>query len=296
MSKLHYLAFSRASGIGAVTARKLIERFGGVEAVFEADDTDLLAVPRVTPDIVRALREVPLDALEEEIELLDQEGLRVLTWEDEDYPANLASAPDSPYLLYVYGDLLPEDARSVAVVGTREPSERAIEWAESIARGLAERGVTVVSGLAIGIDAAAHRGALNADAGRTLAVLGSGLRMIHPRSNVALAQEVSERGAIVSEYHPNTPVAGPALMARDRIVSGLSLGVVVVEAETRSGSTDTAEKARRQNRLVFAIPGSPGTDALISSGAISLAPGDADSVLTRLADVPSTGSEQLGLW
>jgi DNA processing protein len=297
MSNLHYLALSRVPGIGGATARKLIERFGDIESAFAADESELAAVPRVTPDIARSIISAPLDALESELESLDDQGVSVLTWDDDDYPANLRSAPDSPYLLYAYGSLLPEDGRAVAVVGSRDASEQGIDNAQRIARGLAEQGVTIVSGLALGIDAAAHRGALNARAGRTLGVLGSGLRMIHPRSNAALAHEVAENGAILTEYHPDTPVSGPFLMARDRIVSGLSLAVIVVEAGLRSGSVDTAEKARRQNRLVFAVPGTPGCDALISSGAVPLDPGDIDSVLPRLDDLgPEKPEEQLGLW
>lgn len=296
LGKIHYLALSRVAGIGGATARKLIDRFGGLAEACNADDEALLSVPRVTPEIVSALRDVPLDALEDEIELLDREGIRVLTWEDDDYPANLLPLPDAPFLLYIAGDLLPEDARAVAVVGTREPSLAALERAESIAEALAERGVTVVSGLALGIDAAAHRGALAAENGRTLAVLGSGLRMIHPRQNIPLAQQITASGAVISEYHPNTPVKGPALMARDRIVSGLSLAVVVIEAGLKSGSVDTAERARKQGRSVFAVPGSPGADALISSGATAIQPGDIDPVILGLSQAAPVGDEQLGLW
>lgn len=296
MSKLHYLALSRIPGIGGATARKLIEKFGDIESAFRADESALTAVPRVTPDIARAIKAAPLESLESELEMLEEQGVRVVTWDDGNYPANLSSASDSPYLLYVFGSLLPEDSRAVAVVGSRDASERAIDNAGQIARGLAQRGVTVVSGLALGVDAAAHRGALSVKTGRTLGVLGSGLKMIHPRSNALLAQQAAESGAVLTEYHPDTPPSGPALMARDRIVSGLSLAVIVVEANIRSGSVDTAEKARRQNRLVFAVPGSPGTDALISSGATPLEPADLDSVIDGLDKTPPTRNGQLALW
>jgi len=171
-----------------------------------------------------------------------------------------------------------------------------VEQAESMAARLASKGFTIVSGLAPGIDTAAHRGALRADAGRTLAVLGSGVRMIHPRENVELAREIAGRGAVISEYHPNTPVKGPQLMARDRIVSGLSLAVIVVEAGSMSGSVDTAEKARRQGRKVFAVPGSPGCDELIASGARSLDPGDLDALIAGASAESDEPQEQLGLW
>ncbi len=204
MSKLHYLALSRVPGIGGATARKLIERFGDIESAFGSDESDLVSVPRVTPDIARAIQAAPLDALESELESLDDQGVRIVTWDDDDYPANLRSAPDSPYLLYVYGSILPEDSRAVAVVGSRDASEAGVDNAQHIARELAGQGITVISGLAIGIDAAAHRGALNARGGRTLGVLGSGLEMIHPRSNT-LSPTRSPRTARFSRNITPTP-------------------------------------------------------------------------------------------
>jgi DNA processing protein len=296
MSKTHYLALSRISGVGGATARKLIDRFGTLARAFDADEHEMLSIPRVTPEIVRSMREFEPDSLESELDALDGEGIGVLTWEDDDYPANLQSAPDAPVMLYVVGDILPDDERAIAIVGTREPSGPAVEQAESMAARLASKGFTIVSGLAPGIDTAAHRGALRADAGRTLAVLGSGVRMIHPRENVELAREIAGRGAVISEYHPNTPVKGPQLMARDRIVSGLSLAVIVVEAGSMSGSVDTAEKARRQGRKVFAVPGSPGCDELIASGARSLDPGDLDALIAGASAESDEPQEQLGLW
>jgi len=149
-----------------------------------------------------------------------------------------------------------------------------IEVATIFGRELAARGLTVVSGLALGVDAAAHRGAF--EAGRTLAVLGSGIRFIHPKENTELAEQIVRRGALLSELHPNTPPRGPQLMARDRIVSGLSRAVIVVEAGEKSGSLDTAGRAAKQGRLVFAVPGSAGTDQLIAAGARRLDPASLD--------------------
>ena len=276
MTKAHWLALTKVSGIGGVTTRKLIDRFGSIEAIFDAPAEELLEIPRVTADIVSRLHAVSIDDLDEELLSLSDGGFTVLTWGDEDYPGRLRPLHDSPPLLFVFGTLLPADADAVAIVGTRRPMPRAIERAEMLARELAERGVSVVSGLAAGIDTAAHRGALEADAGRTLAVLGSGIRFIHPRENVPLAQEIIERGALLSELHPDTPPKGQGLMARDRIISGLSRAVIVVEAAEKSGSLDTAKKATRQGRLLFAVPGSPGTDALIRAGAESLDPDSVD--------------------
>ncbi len=304
MSTVHWLALIMLPGIGGVTARKLAERFGGVEDVWEASDEELLAVPRITPEVVRQLRALSLDDLERELESLSDSGLRIITWDDDDYPANLRHVGDAPALLFVRGDVLPEDDRAVAIVGTREPTPRAVRLAEKLAGELAGRDLTVVSGLALGIDTAAHRGALQAPDGRTLAVLGSGLNSIHPRENVQLAERIAGRGALLSELLPNTPPRGPSLMARDRIISGLSLAVVVVEAGEKSGSLDTAARAHRQGRLVLAVPGSPGTELLLSQGAERLDPGQVyvEELVQRIRAVSVKGEEekgepvQLGLW
>jgi len=272
MSKIHWLALSTISGIGGATARLLVERFGGVEEVFDAAAEDLQTVPRITAPIAARIRAISLDTLESELFSLSDEGIEVVTWDDDDYPDNLRQASDAPPLFFMRGNLCPGDAQAVAIVGTREPAPHAATLAETLARELAGRGLTIVSGLALGIDTAAHRGALQAEDGRTLAVLGSGLRVIHPRTNVSLAEEIVHRGALLSELHPSAPPRGPQLMARDRIVSGLARAVIVVQAGERSGSLDTAAKARRQGRLLFAVPGSVGADALLAKGAESLDP------------------------
>lgn len=306
MGKTHWLAICSVSGVGGATARALVDRFGSIEAVFDASDEELLAMPRVTPKVVGELRSISLDVLEEEILSLSQEDIQVVTWEDEKYPANLrlvkGGAPGPP-LLFVRGELLPEDDQAVAVVGTRDPTDRAAALAEDIATQLARRGLTIVSGLAIGVDTAAHRGALRAERGRTLAVLGSGLRVIHPRSNAGLADEISERGALLSECLPNAVPRGPSLMARDRITSGLSRAVIVIEAAQDSGSVDTGRKAARQGRLVLAVPGSPGTEELLRSGGEPLDPTsvDFDGLSRKIRDVNlgddgTIPGDQLTLW
>ncbi len=294
LSKSHYMALSAISGLGGVTARKLLDRFGSLPAAFAARDEELLSVPRVTAEIVAGIRQADLDGLQEDLEALEDQGVQVLTWEDDAYPTNLLDARDSPYLLYAAGELRDEDATAVAVVGSREASAKSMESAERIARELAERGVTVVSGLAEGIDTAAHTGALAADGGRTIAVLGSGLAAIHPRENIPLAEQITRRGAVVTEYAPRVTVRGPQLMARDRIVSGLSKAVIVVEARVPSGSLDTAEKARKQERPVFALPGSPGTDELISSGATPFT--SPDELIARISEDRKPPAEQPSLF
>ena len=301
MSKVHWLALSTISGIGGATARKLLDSLGDVEAIFDAPDEELLAVPRITPDVVARLRRISLDTLEAELASLDDEGFQTLTWDDDEYPENLRPLHDAPPVLFVRGELLLEDAQAVAIVGTRQATPRGAAIAERLACQLAERGLTVVSGLALGIDTAAHRGALNAENGRTLAVLGSGLRHIHPRENRALAGAIVSRGALLSELHPNTPPRGPSLMARDRIISGLSRAVIVVEAQPKSGSLDTAAKAKRQERVVFAVPGSPGTELLLAQGAERLQPESAnfDALAQRIrihSQGQNGGAAQLELW
>ncbi|MBM3134372.1 MAG: DNA-protecting protein DprA [Chloroflexi bacterium] len=299
MGKVHWLALSIIPGIGGATARRLVEHFGSAEAVLDASAEELQRLPRLTAEVVARLRAVSLEDLEAELTALSDEGLQVVTWDDDDYPANLRLVSDAPPVLFVRGELQPDDAQAVAIVGTRQPTPPAATLAETLARELAGRGLTIVSGLALGIDTAAHRGALQPAEGRTLAVLGSGLRAIHPRQNLPLAEAIAQRGALLSELHPATPPLGPNLMARDRLISGLSRAVIVVEANEKSGSLDTAAKARRQGRLLFAVPGSPGTQALLAGGAepLDLRPTALDELSQRIAQHTLAGNEtQLGLW
>ncbi len=300
MSKAHWLALASASGIGGATARKLIERFGSIGAVFDATPDALAAIPRVTPAAAAQLLAAPVDALEDEVVSLSDEGIELLTWDDDAFPLALRALPDAPVVLFMRGTLRPEDAVAAAIVGTRNASGPRLDLADIIASGLAERGITIVSGLALGIDTAAHQGALRAADGRTIAVLGSGVRVIHPRQNAALAEAIVERGALLSELMPNAPPRGPQLMARDRLVSGLSRAVIVVEAAEDSGSLDTAARAQKQGRLVYAVPGSPGADGLLRGGARPLDPDsldlDALAVAIRADSPPDDTFQQGSLW
>lgn len=284
MSKLHFFALSTISGIGGVTTQKLIARFGSVEAVFEASPQELVEIPRVTNKTVEQIQALDWDELEAKILSYTQDGIQLLSWNDDEYPANLREINSSPPLIFVSGEILPQDENAVAIVGTRKATPKGLALAKALGRELAQRGLTVVSGLAIGIDTAAHRGALEASQGRTLAVLGSGVRAIHPKRNTSLAKTISQRGAVISELRPNTSVRGPQLMTRDRITSGLAKGVIVVEAQVESGSLDTAKRAQRQGRLLLAVPGSPGNDSLIAEGVDTLNPAtvDMDSLAARI--------------
>lgn len=283
MSTSHYLGLSLTPGIGAKTARKLIERFGSAEDIFAASVEDLMTVPRVSQTIAESLLASPLEQYEQELLSLDDSGISTLTLEDDAYPSNLRQAADSSILLFVRGQLAAADVHAVAIVGSREASPVGMAVAEKLAAALADRGLTIVSGLALGIDTAAHRGAVNAG-GRTLAVLGSGLRVIHPRENAELAEEIVRQGALLSELHPNAPPSGPALMARDRIISGLARAAIVVEAGVRSGSLDTAARALKQGRLLYAVAGSDGADKLLRDGARRLDPdADLDYVVAEIS-------------
>jgi DNA processing protein len=192
------------------------------------------------------------------------------------YPAALAALPDAPPVLFIRGALDPVDWRAVAIVGTRQPSPTAYDRARIIAGELAQRGWTIVSGLAAGIDTAAHSGALRAG-GRTLAVLGSGINVIYPPQNTDLAALVKTTGALLSEVHPDSPPNSPALVARNRMISGLSRVVIVVAAGATSGSLHAARFARVHGRLVYAVESDlDGNQQLIADGARSLPPDFAD--------------------
>ncbi len=264
----YWVALATTEGIGPRTFAALVERFGSPRAVFAAEQDELTQVARVTADIAGRLRATDVERIESELVTLADEDVSILTLQDERYPAGLNRLADAPPILFVRGALREQDGWSVAIVGTREADDWGSQTAAQLARGFAERGLTVVSGLARGIDTAAHVGALEAG-GRTLAVLGSGIHAIHPRSNSALAENIwNGHGAVLSEFRPDAPPSGKLLMTRNRVISGLARGVVVVQAAPKSGSLDTAGRARRQARPVFAVRGGgPGTEQLIQSGA-----------------------------
>jgi DNA processing protein len=223
------------------------------------------------------------------------QGIRILTWEDAGYPANLLRAPDAPPVLFVRGEISQSDSRAVAVVGTRQPSPASASLARRVGHELAARGWVIVSGLAIGIDTDAHRGALDAR-GRTLAVLGSGVAAIYPRQNEALASEVMASGALLSEVHPLAGVDRQALITRNRITSGLSRATIVVQSTTDGGSMNTARRSLEQRRAVFLMKGE-GHESF--DGAISLVPDeiDWDAFSSRLDEIrigPASNSEPSG--
>jgi DNA processing protein len=252
----------------------LLERFGSATGALRARQEELLQVPLVGPQIARALQEAGRgSAAEEELERTRAAGVVLLVRGTPAYPACLESIPDAPYLLYCRGGILPADSPAVALVGSRSCSDYGLRTATRLATGLARAGVTVVSGLAYGIDAAAHRASLQAG-GRTLAVLAGGLARIYPRAHKGLAEEVVRAGALLSESRlDQEPLAG-LFPARNRIISGLCQAVVIVEAAERSGALHTARHAAEQGRTVLAVPGtvdganSGGCNALLRQGAV----------------------------
>ena len=261
------------SGIGPRLRQALLERFGSASAVLQAAPSELSGVPGVGAKLSRAIslsgEEVDVEA---EIERCRGGNIDIVTDQDDRYPRMLHEIHDPPGLLFCRGTLLPQDNLAVAIVGARHATRYGITQAERLAGALARAGVTVVSGVARGIDGAAHRGALAAG-GRTIAVLGSGLLDIYPPEHASLADEVAASGAVISENQTQAkPLAG-AFPQRNRLISGIALGTIVVEASERSGALITARHAYEQGREVFAVPGrvdsrlSQGCHRLIRDGA-----------------------------
>jgi DNA processing protein len=268
----YWIALKAVEEIGCVGFRTLLQAFSTPREIFSATAQTLRAIPGIGPktaDHIRSFSDWGM--AEREIERARELEVAIVTCEDPTYPGNLLNIYDYPPLLYVKGSLNPEEI-CVAVVGSRLASVYGRYTTEKISRELALQGITIVSGLARGIDAAAHRGAL-AGKGRTIAVLGCGLDIIYPPENEGLARVVATHGALLTEFPFGTPPNPPNFPSRNRIISGISLGVVVVEAGEKSGSLITARIAAEQGRSVFAVPGeigaagSRGTHRLIKQGA-----------------------------
>jgi DNA processing protein len=266
------VGFNHVKGIGAVRLRALIDRFGSAEAAWNAP-VDALRAERLPPKVLENLLAVRHSvSLETLLESYARRGIQVMTWDDPAYPRRLAVIDQPPPVLYVRGELLPEDDMAVAVVGTRKMTVYGRQVAEEIGAYLAANRITLVSGLARGVDRVAHEAVLKAG-GRSIAVLGSGVDRIYPSEHSRLAEEIMRHGAVISDYAPGTPPDGVNFPPRNRIISGLSLATIVVEASFQSGSLITATFAAEQGREVFAVPGpiygpqSKGCNQLIRDGA-----------------------------
>ncbi len=249
------LRLSMVDGVGPRIRRVLLDRFGSAAEVFSAAPSELKELPGIGTKLVRKITFARDDVdAEAELALCRERGIGVLSEEDEAYPQMLREIPDPPGILFLKGEFQGDDALAIAIVGTRHATQYGLRQAERLGGALARSGLTVVSGLARGIDAAAHRGALSAG-GRTIAVLGSGLLNVYPPEHKDLAEEVSAHGAVVSEAPPQAAPHAGCFPQRNRIISGLSLGSVIVEAGDRSGALITARLAMEQGREVFAVPG-----------------------------------------
>lgn len=272
-----WLRLALTPGVGNTTARKLLAAFGLPHSIFEQDAHALAQV--VEPRHADALgKEPPRFAaqLETTLAWLEQDAHHVVTLGDPGYPERLLQMEDPPLLLYCVGQPLARAGAALAVVGSRNPTAQGLQNARQFARALAEAGVTVVSGLALGVDGAAHEGALEGAAGdalATIAVIGTGADRVYPSRHLELAHRIAGRGTIVSEYPLGTPPLQENFPKRNRLIAGMSLGTLVVEAALRSGSLITARLAAEQGREVFAIPGSihapqsRGCHALLRQGA-----------------------------
>jgi DNA processing protein len=248
-----WLRLTLTPGIGGETQRKLLAAFGLPEAIFAAGPLAVRAVIGSRADILFDFD--PKEAVHRSIDWASQPGQTILTLGDENYPAALLEIPDPPTILYVRGNAALLQQRGLAIVGSRNATPLGQQTAENFARNLAGAGLSIISGLALGIDAAAHQGALSAN-GATIAVIGTGADRLYPARNKALALAIAEHGAIISEFPLGTPAIAANFPRRNRIISGLSRGVLVVEAALQSGSLITARLAAEQGREVFAIPGS----------------------------------------
>ncbi len=266
-----WLALRMVRGVGSVVYRSLLRELGDPAAVLAAGARRLEAVG-VRPEVARAIAAFDgWEAVESQLRRLERSRARLLTWVDESYPASLQEIHDPPPFLFLFGDLLPEDQVAVAVVGSRSPSPYGRQMTRALCAGLARLGITVVSGLARGIDAEAHQATLRGG-GRTIAILGSGIDVVYPGEHHGLFRAIAQNGAVMTEYLMGVTPEAENFPSRNRIISGLSLGTLVVEATERSGSLITAQYALEQGREVFAVPGpvgarSRGPHQLIKQGA-----------------------------
>ncbi|MFA5189534.1 MAG: DNA-processing protein DprA [Verrucomicrobiia bacterium] len=289
-SREAYIALNMIDHVGPVRVKRLLDRFGQPQAILTANARELTQVEGIGPEVAKAITgwqsQVNLD---DELKRIADFGARVLTLDDPDYPANLRQIYDPPLALYMKGSLEPRDKHAIAIVGSRQTTYYGLESARKFGYQIAYAGMTVVSGMARGIDTAAHQGALAAN-GRTLAVLGTGLDIVYPPENGVLYEKIaSGGGAVLTQFPFGVRPDAQHFPLRNRIVSGLSLGILVVEAGNGSGALITANMALDQGRQVFAVPGridspqSKGCHRLIKGGAKLVE--DVEDVLSEFEDL-----------
>lgn len=270
---LAWLALALTPGLGARMAGKLLREFGSPDAIFNASLTTLesCGLPAEAAQAIHTRQ--PISNAAKELAMAQAAGCRLLTWDEPEYPSRLREIYDPPPLLYVRGNIELLSRHLIAIVGARRPTPYGNQMAERLARELAARGIVIVSGLARGIDASAHRGALSCEPGKTIGVLGCGIDVVYPKENKKIFEEMEQRGAVVSEFPLGTFPAPQNFPIRNRIIAGMSLGVVVVEGAQYSGSLITARLAMEFGREVYGVPGNAtqpssfGPNQLIKQGA-----------------------------
>lgn len=294
------VALNMLPRVGPVRVRRLIDAFGSAVGALNAKESELVRVEGIGPETARLLHRwqdhVDPDA---EIKEASERGIEIMTREDEDFPKLLLDVYDPPLLLYVWGKLEPQDRHAIGVVGSRRATHYGMQTAKKLSYQLAHAGFTIVSGLARGIDTAAHEAAVAAG-GRTIAVVGSGLAKLYPPENLALAEKIANgHGAVVSEFPLHTSPSKQTFPMRNRIVAAWSRGLLVVECPAWSGSLITANLASEYGKPIFAVPGpidkatSSGCNQLIRDGATLVA--DASHVLDDLGELPFDRKNQSGV-
>jgi DNA processing protein len=278
--------------IGPGKTRNLLAKFKTLSNILSASSEDLIQTEGISKELASRIRKISsqkdttIKFLEKELKVLDKMGARIITVWDEDFPPLLKKIYDPPLVLYILGEFDEKDKYSIAVVGTRQPTNYGKIQSEKIVADLVRQNITIVSGLARGIDSIAHSSALK-NSGRTIAVIGSGLDIIYPAENKKLFNEIREKGVVISEFNLGTIPNAENFPKRNRIISGLSLGTLVIETAITGGAMQTARLALDQNREVFVIPGnlgvkqSEGTNILIQRGEAELVI-DAEDILTEL--------------
>ena len=292
--KAYWVALNLIPGIGQILSHRLLEHFGDPKRIFAVSAKELSRIEGIGAKLAQEIVSFRWEeTVANELKQLEKRDINILTIKDDNYPQLLRAIPTPPLLLYVLGDIRERDEVALAIVGSRSPTPYGKWAADGLVRALAEIGFTIVSGMARGIDSIAHRAAL-AVGGRTIAVLGCGLGIIYPPENQTLMQKIPHSGAVVSEFPLFTKPEKLNFPIRNRLISGLSLGVMVIEAAANSGSLITASHALEQSREVFAVPGniqspkSKGTNGLIKKGAKLV-----EGIEDVLEELPITVKERL---
>jgi DNA processing protein len=292
--KIYWLALNIIPGVGRVLSQRLVQFFDHPKNIFSAQPRDLAQIEGVGPKLAQEIISFGWEEqVAKEFKQIEERGIKILTLKDDNYPEFLKTIPDPPIILYILGEIKARDEVALAVIGSRSPTPYGRMTAESLSKALAEIGFTIVSGMARGIDSIAHRAALAAGS-RTIAVLGSGLGVVYPPENRSLMEKIACSGAVISEFPLFTKPEKANFPSRNRLISGLSLGVIVIEAAATSGSLITANHALEQNREVFAVPGniqspkSKGSNWLIKKGAKLV-----ESIEDILEELPLSVREQL---